>query len=124
MSGAFLERLFTPSAIMAWLLLTLPLTITLSGVFGAAERERGNRRLALWAAALTIWLFVPLHPQQPQLAQIAGTISILGWLGLVGYWARHVWVNRPTPVWVHAAVITHLMAIAVGAVVALVRAWN
>ncbi len=46
-----------------------------------------------------------------------------GWLGLVGYWARHVWVNRPTPVWVHAVVITHLVAIAVGAAVALVRAW-
>jgi hypothetical protein len=123
MSDAFLIRLFTPSPIMGWLLMTLPMTITLSGLFGAAERERGNRRLSLWAAAMVIWLFLPFRFQTPQLAQLSGAISILGWLGLVAYWARHVWVNRPTPVWVHAAVITHLVAIAVGAVVALVRAW-
>jgi Ni/Fe-hydrogenase subunit HybB-like protein len=122
MTDAFLARLFTPSPIMGWLLMTLPMTITLSGLFGAAERERGNRRLSLWAAALTVWLFLPLTFAQPQAAQISGVVSILGWLGLVGYWARHVWVNRPTPVWVHAAVITHLVAIAVGVVVALVRA--
>ncbi len=123
MSDAFLIRLFTPSPIMGWLLMTLPMTITLSGLFGAAERERGNRRLSLWAAAMVIWLFLPFRFQTPLLAQLSGAISILGWLGLVAYWARHVWVNRPTPVWVHAAVITHLVAIAVGAVVALVRAW-
>jgi hypothetical protein len=123
MSDAFLLRLFTPSPIMGWLLMTLPMTITLSGLFGAAERERGNRRLSLWAAAMVVWLFLPVQFQTPLLAQLSGAISILGWLGLVGYWARHVWVNRPTPVWVHAVVITHLVAIAVGAGVALVRAW-
>lgn len=124
MSDAFLARLFTPSPIMGWLLMMLPMTITLSGLFGVAERERGNRRLSLWAAALTVWLFLPMQAPTLQLAQISGAVSILGWLGLVGYWARHVWVNRPTPVWVHALVITHLVAIAVGAVVALIRAWG
>lgn len=123
MSGEFMTRLFTPSPIMWWLLMLLPMTITLSGLFGAAERERGNRRLSLWAAAMVVWLFVPLQFQTPQMVQMSGAVTILGWLGLVGYWARHVWVHRPTPVWVHAMVITHLMAILVGAVVALMRAW-
>ena len=122
MSGDFLARLLTPSPIMHWLLMTLPMTITLSGLFGVAERETGNRRLALWAAAMAIWLFLPLSFADPTLRQIGGMVSILGWLGLVGYWARHVWVNRPTPVWVHAVVITHLVAILVACVVALLRA--
>lgn len=123
MSGEFMTRLLTPSPIMHWLLMTLPMSITLSGLFGAAERETGNRRLSLWAAAMVVWLFLPVQFETPQLAQMAGAVSILGWLGLVGYWARHVWVNRPTPVWVHALVITHLVAIGVACVVALLRAW-
>ena len=123
MERDFLSLLLTPSPIMHWLLMTLPMTITVSGVFGAAERETGNRRLSLWAGALTVWLFLPLQFQNLQLAQIAGAVSILGWLGLVGYWARHVWVNRPTPVWVHAVVITHLVAILVACGVAFWRAW-
>ena len=122
MSADFLARLLTPSPIMHWLLMTLPMTITLSGLFGVAERETGNRRLALWAAAMAIWLFLPLSFADPTLRQIGGMVSILGWLGLVGYWARHGWGNRPTPVWVHAVVITHLMAILVACVVALLRA--
>ncbi|MFZ1339639.1 MAG: hypothetical protein WAS26_11370 [Paracoccaceae bacterium] len=123
MPGGFLDLLLTPSPIMRWLLLTLPMTIALSGLFGLAKRETGNRRLSLWAIALTVWLFVPLTFVTPELAQLSGALSILGWLGLVGYWARHVWVNRPTPVWVHALVITHLMALAVACGVALIRAW-
>jgi hypothetical protein len=123
MPGDFFTLLITPSPIMHWLLLTLPLTITISGLFGAVERETGNRRLALWAAAMVVWLFLPVQFDDPQQAQLSGAVSILGWLGLVGYWARHVWVNRPTPVWVHALVITHLMALAVACGVALIRAW-
>jgi hypothetical protein len=122
MISAYHQALFTPSPIMWWLLMTLPLTITLSGVLGAAEREAGNRRLSLWAAALTVWLFLPMQAGDLILRQISGTISILGWLGLVGYWARHVWINRPTPVWVHGVVIAHLVAILVGCLVALWRA--
>jgi hypothetical protein len=122
MGGDVMARLLTPSPIMLWLLLLLPATIALSGILGAAERETGNRRLALWALLLVIWLFLPLHPADPMAAEVTGAVSILGWLGLVGYWARHVWVNRPTPVWTHALVITHLVAIAVGGIVALLRA--
>ena len=124
MGRDFLHLLMTPSPIMHWLLMTLPMTIALSGLFGAAERETGNRRLSLWAAAMVVWLFLPVQFAQPQMAQLSGAVSMLGWLGLVGYWARHVWVNRPTPVWVHAVVITHLMAILVAVVVAVVRAWS
>lgn len=123
MTSQFFSLLVTPSPIMHWLLMLLPWTITLSGVFGMAERETGNRRLSLWAAALGIWLFLPWQPQDQQMAQLSGAVSILGWLGLVGHWARHVWVHRPTPVWVHAAVITHLVAILVAVVVAVIRAW-
>lgn len=122
MISPFYQALFTPSPIMWWLLMTLPLTITLSGVFGVAERETGNRRLSLVAAVMTIWLFLPWQAEDLILRQISGTVSILGWLGLVAYWARHVWINRPTPVWVHAAVITHLVAILVACVVAFWRA--
>jgi hypothetical protein len=122
MEPSFLDRLLVPSPIMHWLLMLLPLTITLSGILGAAERETGNRRLSLWAAALTVWLFFPLTIPDPLLRQLSGAVSILAWIGLVGYWARHVWVNRPTPVWVHAAVITHLVALAVGGVIAVIRA--
>jgi hypothetical protein len=122
MTPAYYQALFTPSPTMWWLLMTLPLTITLSGVLGAAEREAGNRRLSLMAAALTVWLFLPLQAGDVILRQISGTVSILGWLGLVAYWARHVWVHRPTPVWVHGVVITHLVAILVGCAVALWRA--
>lgn len=122
-SGDFLTLLLTPSPVMHWLLLTLPLTITLSGVLGAAEHETGNRRLSLWAAAMTVWLFLPVRFADPVLVQLSETVSMLGWLGLVGYWARHVWVNRPTPVWGHALVITHLLAILVACGVALIRAW-
>lgn len=121
MGGDFMTRLLTPSPIMLWLLLLLPATIALSGILGAAERETGNRRLALWALLLVIWLFLPLRPVDPVAAEVTGTVSILGWLGLVGYWARHVWINRPTPVWIHAVVIAHLVAIAVGCGVALIR---
>ncbi|MEZ5797499.1 MAG: hypothetical protein R3D63_08585 [Paracoccaceae bacterium] len=123
MQRDFLTLLFIPSPIMFWLLLTLPMTITLSGLTGAAEGETGNRRLSLWAAAMAIWLFLPLQFDDPQIAQLSGMVSMLGWLGLVAYWARHVWVNRPSPVWAHALVITHLIAILVACVVALVRAW-
>ena len=119
----FWTLVLTPSPIMHWLLMLLPATIALSGLFGAAEREAGNRRLSLWSLALVVWLFLPWQPQDAQMAQLSGAVSVLGWLGLVGYWARHVWVNRPTPVWVHAAVITHLVAILVACGVAVIRAW-
>lgn len=120
--GGLVGRLLTPSAVMHWLLMLLPLTIALSGVLGAVDREPGNRRLALWAAALTAWLFLPLACSDPQAAAVGRMVSILGWFLLIGGWARHVWLHRPTPVWAHGAVITHLVAIAVGCVVALVRA--
>lgn len=123
MPDSFVDLLLTPSPIMHWLLMVLPATIALSGVFGAAERETGNRRLSLWAVVLALWLNLPLAMPSEQMAQLSGAVSILGWLGLVAYWARHVWVNRPTPVWVHALVITHLMAILVACVVAVIRAW-
>jgi hypothetical protein len=121
---AFWTQVLTPSPIMHWLLMLLPATIALSGLFGVAERETGNRRLSLWALALLVWLFLPWQPQDQTAAQLSGAVSILGWLGLVGHWARHVWVHRPTPVWVHAAVITHLVAILGAAVVAVLRAWT
>ncbi len=123
MSGDFLSLLLTPSPVMHWLLMTLPATITLSGVLGAAEHETGNRRLSLWAGALTVWLFLPFRFADPVLQQLSGAASMLGWLGLAGYWARHVWINRPAPVWGHALVITHLVAILVACGVAVIRAW-
>ena len=123
MNGDFLTHLLTPSPVMHWLLMTLPVTITLTGALGMAEHETGNRRLSLWAGTLTVWLFLPLRFSDPMLFQLSEAISMLGWLGLVLYWARHVWVNRPTPVWGHALVITHLVAILVACAVALVRAW-
>ncbi len=72
MNAEFLARLLTPSPIMHWLLMTLPMTITLSGLFGLAERETGNRRLSLWAAAMVVWLFLPVSPADPTLRQIGG----------------------------------------------------
>ena len=122
MSGEFLTLLLTPSPILHWLLMLLPLTITFTGVFGAAMLETGNRRLALMAGALTIWLFLPIRFDSPDLQAMSTTFSILAWLGLVGHWARHVWTNRPEPVLGHALVLTHLLAIAVSAGFALVRA--
>lgn len=122
MSEEFLIRLFTPSPIMHWLLTLLPVTILISGAFGAAERGRNNRRLTLWAAILTVWLFIPYGFADPLSARISAMGTILLWLGLVGYWARHVWDYWPSPVWAHATVITHLVAIGVAAVVALYRA--
>ncbi len=122
MDGDFVTRLFTPSPIMHWLLMTLPMTVALGGIFGAAERGRNNRRLALWAAGLSIWLFLPVAWADPFAERLSAMASTLAWLGLVGFWARHVWNYWPSPVWAHALVITHLVAIAVGAVVAVVRA--
>ena len=123
MNGDFLTLLLTPSPVMHWLLMTLPATIMLSGILGAVEQEAGNRRLSLWAAAMTLWLFLPFRPDDPVLQQLSGAMSMLGWLGLVGHWGRHVWINRPTPVWGHALVITHLVAILVACGVAVIRAW-
>ncbi|WP_395539701.1 hypothetical protein [Neotabrizicola sp. sgz301269] len=122
MDSPFLAHLLTPSPVMHWLLLTLPLTITLSGIFGAVEGENGNRRLAVFAALMTVWLFLPLPYGDPQIAAVGEMVSILGWFLLVGAWARHVWIDRPAPVWVHALVITHLIAIAIACIVALIRA--
>ncbi len=122
MEGDFLARLMTPSPVMYWLLMTLPMTVALGGIFGAAERGRNNRRLALWAAGLSIWLFLPIDWADPFAARISAMGSVLAWLGLVGFWARHVWNFWPSPVWAHGLVITHLVAIAVGAVVAVLRA--
>ncbi len=121
MEPDLLQRLFTPSPVMFWLVMLLPLTITLSGVVGAAERHTGNRRLAVWAAVLTIWLVLPLTFADPVAAQVSAMASILAWLGLVAFWGRHVWNHWPSPVWAHALVITHLVAIAVGAAVAVIR---
>ncbi|WP_225029123.1 hypothetical protein [Xinfangfangia pollutisoli] len=122
MAGDFLTRLLTPSPVMHWLVMTLPLTITLSGILGAVEREPGNRRLALAAAGLTVWLFLPLAYGDPQIAAVGEMISVFGWFALIGAWAGHVWRHRPTPVWVHGLVIGHLVAILIGCLVALVRA--
>lgn len=122
MAGDFLTRLLTPSPVMHWLVMTLPLTITLSGILGAVEREPGNRRLALAAAGLTVWLFLPLAYGDPQIAAVGEMISVFGWFALIGAWAGHVWRHRPTPVWVHGLVISHLVAILIGCLVALVRA--
>jgi hypothetical protein len=122
MEGDFLTRLTTPSPIMHWLLMTLPLTVAVSGVFGAVERGRHNRRLALWAAVLTVWLFLPLAFADPLTARISAMASILAWVGLIGFWARHVWDYWPSPVWAHGLVITHLVALAVAAIVAVLRA--
>jgi hypothetical protein len=122
MDSVFLTRLVTPSPVMHWLLMTLPLTITLSGIFGAAEGESGNRRLALAAALLTVWLFLPFGYGDPQVAAVGQMVSLLGWVFLVWAWARHVWTDRPSPVWVQGLVITHLLAIAIACIVALVRA--
>lgn len=122
MSGELLSLLLTPSPILHWLLLTLPLTIALAGALGALEQEAGNRRLALLALTLLIWLFLPLTFDDPMLAQLSGAVSILGWLGLVRLWAGHIWQNRPTPVWPHALVIGQLFAILLACTMALLRA--
>lgn len=122
MEAGFLGRLIVPSPVMHWLLMTLPMTIALSGILGAAERGRNNRRLALWAAGLAIWLFLPVALADPLAARLSAMGSVLLWLGLVGYWARHVWDYWPSPVWAHALVITHLVAIVIGAGVAVLRA--
>lgn len=122
MDGDFLTRLTTPSPIMHWLLLLLPVTVAVPGIFGAVERGAGNRRLSLWAIALVIWLVLPVSFDDPLAARTATLATMLAWLGLVGAWARHVWVFWPSPVWAHGAVVTHLIAIVVAAVVALVRA--
>lgn len=121
MDGDFLTRLTTPSPVMHWLLLLLPLTVAVPGIFGAVERGAGNRRLSLWAIGLAVWLFLPISFADPVAARISGMATILAWLGMVGYWVRHVWTYWPSPVWAHGAVITHLVAIGVGVVVALVR---
>lgn len=118
----FLIRLLTPSPIMHWLLMLLPATITLSGLSGWMEKERGNRRLTFWAGMLTIWLFLPISLPLAEYKQLSAMISILGWLGLVGTWGHHVWTYRPTPVWAHALVISHLVALFIGAIVAVIRA--
>lgn len=120
LAGTFLARLLLPSPIMRWLLLLLPLTITLSGVLGAAERHSGTRHVALAGAAVLIWLFLPWIPRDPMLLRLSIMGSALLWCGLV--WARLVWNHWPSPVWAHGVVVSHLMAILVAAGVALVRA--
>jgi hypothetical protein len=122
MDGDFLTRLLTPSPVMHGLLVLLPLTVAVPGIFGAAEGGAGNRRLSLWAILLAIWLALPLGFADPMAAAVSSLATVLAWLGMVGYWARHVLTYWPSPVWAHAAVVTHLVAIAIGAVVALVRA--
>lgn len=122
MDSPFLERLLTPSPVMHWLLLLLPVTIALSGILGAVERETGNRRLAFLAILLAIWLHLPLTFQDPQAAALGRMISVFGWVLLIIAWAQHVWQHRPTPVWVNGLVLTQLVAIAMAAVVAVVRA--
>ena len=117
-----LQHLYTPSPILHWLLTLQPAAITLAGLMGWAERERGNRRLVAWAGGLTLWIWLPVQFGLLELRQLSAMITILGWLGLVGFWAHHVWTNRPTPVWAHAIVIAHLMAIGVALVVAVIRA--
>ncbi|MFZ1468958.1 MAG: hypothetical protein WAT09_08245 [Paracoccaceae bacterium] len=123
MAADFWTLLITPSPIMRALLLLLPVLVMVSGIFGVAERETGTRRLSVWAAAMVIWLFLPVSFHDTQWQQLSGMISMLGWLGLVAYWARQVWVHRPTPVWGHALVIANLVAILIACVVAVIRAW-
>lgn len=124
MSPDILSHLLPPSPILHWLLMTLPLTIGLAGIFGALEHEVGNRRLAVWAIVLLLWLFLPISFHDPLLSQLSSAISILGWLGLVKAWAQHVWQNRPTPIWTHALVIAQLVAIASACGLALSRAFG
>ncbi|MDQ2068071.1 hypothetical protein Q9295_16995 [Xinfangfangia sp. CPCC 101601] len=122
MNADFLTEVLTPSPILHWLLIALPATLALAGLMGALQREPGNRRLAAWATVLVVWLFVPLQFDDPVLAQLSQAASMLAWLGLLGHWAKHVWFNRPTPVWAHGLVITHVVAILIAGLVALFRA--
>jgi hypothetical protein len=122
MGSDFLTRLVTPSPIMHWLLVLLPVSVAITGLFGAVERGANNRRLALFAVALAVWLLVPVQFADPMAARISAMGSILAWAGLVGFWARHIWDYLPSPVWAHGVVITHLIALLVACVVALVRA--
>ncbi|MCB6176830.1 hypothetical protein LHP98_01645 [Rhodobacter sp. Har01] len=122
MEGDFLIRLTTPSPVMHWLLVLLPVTVAVPGLFGAAEGGAGNRRLSLWAIGLALWLFVAPRFADPVAAGVSSLATVLAWAGMVGFWARHVWTYWPSPVWAHAAVVFHLSAIAIASVVALVRA--
>lgn len=121
MEGFWL-RLLTPSPIMHGLLLLLPATILVSALSGWWQRERGNRRLTLWAGLLTLWVFLPVTFPLIEMRQLSAMATMLAWVGLVGAWGHHVWTFRPTPVWAHGVVIAHLMAIGVAVVVAILRA--
>lgn len=122
MDPGFLDRLLTPSPVMAWLLLLFPALVAGAGIAGARRREPGSLRLAVMALLLLLWLVLPLSFADPIAQRISVMISALGWFGLLGAWSQQVWNRWPAPVWIHAWVTSHLVAILVACAVAVFRA--
>jgi hypothetical protein len=118
----FFATLATPSPIMHGLLVLFPLTVLGAALSGWRAKERGNRRLAAFAALVAAWVWLAPAPAHPLAAALVLWASGFLWVWLALAWGRHVWTRHPEPVWAQAVVIGHLMALAVAAVVAVVRA--
>lgn len=85
--------------------------IGLAGIAGWLMKAPGALSLALWAAALGLWVFLPLPLTHHDLILLRNFASILGWLWLVKAWGQYVLNDWPAPVWTHALVALLLVAL-------------
>jgi hypothetical protein len=100
------------------LILVMPFAIAVAGLAAFRCGERAGLALALWAGGYIAWTVLPL----PAEAAVAGrVVSFLGWLWLVGAWARRAVWHEPLLFVANAVVVALLLALALTLGVATLR---
>lgn len=122
MAAPFLSQLLIPSPAMYWLVMSLPWVIAVAGLTGLRRHIPGAALLTLFAAGLSLWMFLSGSLFPADLLPVWKLLTVIAWFGLIAAWIAYTQMGLPDPAWAHGWVISHLLWILIAAMVAVIRA--
>lgn len=107
------DLLWVLNLMLSGLLILLPASIAVAGY--ASLTARSDDRIRAWVQvitgiALTLWLLLPWHPDDPILRATNLSITLLTYGYVLLDWLREVWRSGVEPRWAHVTVMLLLLA--------------